>query len=224
MRFPGGNHLRRLKREFFPSSADIEAGHEARLAAISAQFDARRTAQEARDTELRRACADRLTPYIGRLFLVNNFKEVRVEENAARISTAVLAKLGVDVPIGVSAVLSSGRGNHESLVETADALIGALGSRVGERAVPLRPEHESSDLWLLSLARVPEAMARQTDLPPEGLGCIAVVSALDMNRQADIPGVPAPGAAFMLADVSEQGRFSWEIVALSPWDEGRTTA
>jgi hypothetical protein len=207
-------HLRRLKRELFPSSADLQADHEARLAAIAADFDALRGAREAEANDLRRACANRLRPYIERLFLVNNFKEVRVEENAARISAAVLAKLGVDVPVGISAVLSYGRGNHEALVETADALTDALGSSIGELAVPLRPERESSDLWLLSLARAPEAMARQTNLSSEGLGCIAVVSALDMNRQADVPAVLEPGVALLLADISEEARFSWEIVSL----------
>src|SRR5689334_1752741 len=91
MKFPGADHLRRLKRELFPSEADLQADREARLAAISAEFDARRDAQEARVNDLRRACAGRLTPYIGRLFLVSNFKELRPEENAARISSAVLA-------------------------------------------------------------------------------------------------------------------------------------
>ena len=214
MKFPGGDYLRKIKRELFPSDADMQADREARLAAITAEFDARKAAQAAKEQELRIGCATRLRPYVGRLVLVNNFKEVRVEENAARISTAVLAKLGVDVPIGVSAVMSYGRGNHEALAETAHALTAALGSSIGERAVPLRPERESSDLWLLSLARVPEAMARQTGLSPEGLGCIAVVSALDMNRQADVPGVPEPGAALLLAGVSEEARFSWEIVSL----------
>ncbi len=220
MKFPGGDYLRRIKRELFPSDADIQADHDAKLAAIAAEFDSMRDAREARANDLRRACADRLRPYVRRLFLVNNFKEVQVEESAARISAAVLAKLGADVPTGVSAVLSRGRENHEALLETADALLGALGSSIGARVVPLRPERESSDLWLLSLARVPEAMARQTGLPPEGLGCIAVVSALDMNRQADIPGVPAPGAVFMLAGVSEEALFSWEVISMPPRDEG----
>lgn len=218
MKFPGGDRLRRLRREHFPTDAELEADYRARLAALPAEVEAeletRRRAREADANDLRRACADRLRPYVRRLFLVNNFKEVQVEENAARISAAVLARLGTDVPIGVSAVLSSGRGNHEALRETADGLTTALGVSLGERAVPLRPQREDSELWLLSLARVPEAMARQTNLRPEALGCIAVVSALDMNRQADIPGVPAPGGAFMLAGVSEEARFSWEIVSL----------
>jgi hypothetical protein len=55
-------------------------------------------------------------------------------------------------------------------------------------------------------------------LPPEGLGCIAVVSALDMNTHADIPWVPAPGAAFMLTDISPEARFSWETVSVHPMD------
>ncbi len=218
MKFPGGDYLRRKRRELFPTDKELEEDHQARLAEIRAGTDpetkARRAAKEARDNDFRRSCADRLSPYVGRLFLVNNFKGVQVEESAARISAAVLAKLGVDVPIGVSAVLSYGRENHEALVETADALVDALGRRIGEDAVPLRPERESSDLWLLSLARVPEAMTRQTELPPEGLGCIAVVSALDMARQADVPGVPEPGAALLLAGVSEEARFSWQIVSL----------
>ena len=209
MKFPGGHRLRKIWDTFNASAVDPEAT----IAAFRAEIDAKQAAQAARNRELRVACADRLRPYVQRLVLVNNFKEARVEENAARISAAVLTRLGVDVPIGVSAVLSSGRGNHQALLETADALVGALGNDIGEHAVPLRPEHESSDLWLLSLARVPEAMAHQTGLPPEELGCIAVVSALDMNRQADVPGVPEPGAALLLAGVSEEARFSWEVVS-----------
>jgi hypothetical protein len=215
MKFPGGDHLRRLKRELFPTEAD----HEARLAAMSAEVDAevaaRRSAKEAEVNDLRRACAGRLTPYIGRLFLVSNFKEVRPEENAARISGAVLAaaNFGAGTPIGISAVLSSGRGNHESLVETADALTTSFASSIGECALSLRPQRESSDLWLLSLARAAEDTARRANVPPEELGCVAAVSALEMNRQANIPYVPAPGTAFMLTHIDDI-RFGWETISV----------
>lgn len=211
MKFPGADRLRQLRDAFLTSGFDQAA---------SADFEAREAARAARANDLRLACAKRLSPYVGRLFLVNNFKEVQLEENAARISRAVLTKLGSDVPTGISALLSRGRENHQALLGTADALRVSLGDRIGERAVSLRPEVAASDSWLLSLARAAEASTGQFDLPPEELGHIAVASALDMNRHADISWVPAPGAAFMLTDVSEGAHFSWEVVSVHPMDGG----
>jgi hypothetical protein len=217
MQFPGGKHLRWLQRELFPTSQDIADAREAMMAQVAAQLDALQDAQEAEAKELRRACADRLTPYIGQLVLVSNFKEMEPEESAARISGAVLAmdnfRAGTP-PIGVTAVLSTGRSNHESLTETAGTLADSLVGRIGERAHLLPPQRESPDLWLLSLARAAEDTARWAGVPPEELGCVAVVSALDMRRQADVMGLPAPGSAFLLTHIDEDIRFGWDAISL----------
>jgi hypothetical protein len=224
MKFPGGGGLHRIRRVLFPTAAELQTAHEARLAAITAEAEAeiaaRRSAQEAAAYELRLGCAERLRPYIGRLILVNNFKGIGPEENAARVSRAVVttASFGTDAPIGISTILSYGRGNHDTLVETADALRISF-EGIGQLVFSVPPQRGSSDLWLLSLARAAEDTARQSDLPPDKVGCIAVASALDMNRQVDIPWVPAPGAAFRLTDISEGAHFGWEMVSVHPIDE-----
>lgn len=116
--------------------------------------------------------------------------------------------------------MSDGRSNHEQLVETADALKASFASSIGERAFSVRPQYESSYFWLLSLARVAEDVARRASLPPQALGCVAAVSALDMYRQADIRGVPAPGTAFKLIHISEEARFGWETVSVHSNERG----
>lgn len=219
MKFPGGDRLRQIRRALFPTDAELEADHQARLAALSAKFEAEalaeRDAREAAANELRLACAERLKPYIGSLVIVSNFKGVVLEENAARIRDAVLtpAHFGADRRIGVSAVLSYGRGNHGQLIETAGALRDAFEGSMGKRAFLSRPQYESSDLWLLSLAQTAEDTASQANVPPTELGCVAVVSALEMNRQANIPEVPAPGTAFKLTHISQGAHFGWETLS-----------
>lgn len=217
MRFPGRAYLRQLKRELFPSEADLQVAREASLAAVSAEIEAEERARKAEADALRRGYADKLRPYVGHLIVVTNFKGTG-PENAVRIRGAVLdpANLGADTPIGIGAVLSSRRRNHEQLMNTANALVGSFASAIGERALLLRPQLESSDLWLLALARTAKEAARQAGLPPEEVGCIAVVSALDMNRQANIPEVPDPGTAFKLTHISEEAHFGWEPISVPP--------
>lgn len=107
MNFPGGDHLRRIRKALFPTDAELAAECEAGLAAIpaevEAELEARRLAREAEARELRHSCANRLRPYIGRLILVTNFQGVWPEENAARIRSAVLtpANFGAEMPIGI---------------------------------------------------------------------------------------------------------------------------
>ncbi len=206
--------MRRIRDALLAPAVDPGAT----LAAAKAAAEAEDAAKAARAYEHRRACADRLGPYAGRLFLVNNFKGIQVGRNADRVSGAVLARFGREVPIGVVALLSTGSDSRGTMLETANALTASLGSEVGSRAVPLQPEREGSGQWLLSLARAAEATSRQLRLPPEELGCVVVGSALDMNRHANVPWVPAPGAALLLADVGEQARFSWEAVLVDPVD------
>lgn len=223
MKFPGGDRVRRIMDSLFPASVDPEVVHEETLTAIRAEAEARQQAEEAAARELRLGCAGRLRPYIGRLFLVNNFKWIQLEENAARVSRAILATANFtnDTPIGISAVLSDDRGNHEELLSTVDALEVSLEGDIGQRVFSRPPQYEDSDHWLLSLARSAESAAQHSNLPPSEVGCIAVVSALDMNRQANIPWVPAPGAAFKLTGVSEEARFDWQTISVHPEDEWR---
>lgn len=198
MKFPGGEYVRRIRKAL-----------------------ARRRTQETAASKLRHDCADKLRPYIGRLILVTNFQGVWVEEDAAHIRDAVLtpAHFGAEMSIGISAVLSYERKNknHEQLIETAAALKDSFASRIGERAFSAGPQYGRSSLWLSSLARAAEDItARRANVPPQELGCIAAVSALDMYRQADLPGVPRQGSAFKLAHINEQAGFVWEMVAKYP--------
>src|ERR1051325_8448159 len=102
MNFPGGEHIRRIKRALFPSEADFRAERDTALAAMSAEDEAERAARRTEADEVRQGCANRLRPYIGRLVLVTNFKGGWPEENANRVRDAVLATgiFGADTPTG----------------------------------------------------------------------------------------------------------------------------
>lgn len=225
MKFPGGNRFRRIIDGLFPAGPNPQDLHKERLAEIQAAVDA----QEAKANELRHGCADRLRPHIGRLFLVNNFKSIQPEENATRVSRAILSVMSAagfadDTPLGISAVLDPERGNHEEFLGSATVLRNSFEDNGSQHVLSLQPQIEGSDFWLLSLARAAEETAEQSHLLPNQVGSIAVVSALEMNRQADIPFVPAPGAVFRLTSISEDARFGWETVSVHPTDEWQAAA
>lgn len=226
MKFPGGDRLQQLRRALFPTDAEVEADHQARLAQMRADADAeaaeRRRAREADANDFRRACAGRLAPYIGGLIVVTNFKGVGLKTNADRIRDAVLdpANFGVDAPIGISVIMSDDRESesHKELKETAQALMGSFADSIGDRAFSLRPQREGPDLWLLSLTRAAEDTARQANLPPAEVGCIAVVSALDMSRVNF--GYPEPATALKLTQISEQAYFDLQTISARPNERG----
>ncbi|HUS26079.1 MAG TPA: hypothetical protein VMY99_01905 [Nevskiaceae bacterium] len=206
MKLPDNDRLRRILNRFYPT-VDPQAANE----------DPGVNLTEVNANQTRLTCANRLRPYVGRLVLVNNFRGIHLEENAVRIGRDVLgAEPADDTPLGISAVLSYGRKNHKTLLETANALTVAFEGLTSQRVFSVEPQYESSERWLPALAQTAENTATQSRLPPDGFRCVAVVSALDMNRHMDIPFVPLPGAAFKLTGISEEARFSWQTVSVHP--------
>ena len=218
MKFPDGERFRRIVNKIFPAGPSLEDLRQEQLAAIEAEANARKAQAQG----FRLGCARRLTPYIGRLFLVNNFKGIQTEENAARISSAIAANNQAnDTPLGISTLLSHGRERQDEFLATAASLEASF-ENTGQPVFTAGTEYESSDFWLLSLARAAESAAEHAGADPEKVGCIAVASALEMHRYANLPIVPAPGGAFKLMDITDMGeeaRFRWQAISVDPIDE-----
>lgn len=228
MKFPGADYLRRIRERLLPTNEQLEKELQERLAALRAGAEARQNAKAAEAQTRRVAHADRLKPYIGRLFIVSNFRGGGLEEKAIRIRDAVLApaNLGLETPIGITAILSSRRSddNHKQLLETANVLEASFANSIGECAFPVEPRYAARGAWLVSLAEAAEDTARQANVLPHQVGYVVAVSALDMNQRADVYGIPASGTALKLADIGGEARLVWETIAAPPDDQSMFAA
>jgi hypothetical protein len=211
-----------FRRENFPTQAEEAARHEA----IRAEQDALFEKQRANDLQaeldaakiVKRDCAQRLQPFIGRLVLVTNFKGLFEAQHAERI-TEVLATDTVfqnASSVGISAHLLRHNSGTNTLLNTARVLASTF-ETAADHKVRRDVAHVISERqWLPSIIE----RADRTRLASAGatFGHIAVVGALDIRetKQSDIKGYPDPGTAFRLATISEDAKLGWEIVSGDP--------